>query len=87
MRKTNKTIAFVLFFLVILISLSGCGKKETEEESLKKKINAEISYIDSQLISMANLLNNISYSKYKVINKEVEEESEATQNTRKRTRE
>lgn len=70
----------------MLISLSGCKKKETEEESLKKKINTEISYIDSQLISMANLLNNISYAKYKVINKEVEEESGTTQAARKPTK-
>ena len=56
--------------------------KEDETILLKEKINTELSYIDGELISIANGLNNISYSKYTVTTKEVENISGETQQSK-----
>ena len=71
MKKTIKICICILFFLSILINFSGC-KKNNEEDVLKEKIYTELSYIDSELVSILNALNNINYSKYKVMSQEVE---------------
>lgn len=71
MKKRIKLILYIICFLLILINLCGCRKNE-DENMLKEKINTEISYIDSELVSILNGLNNINYSKYKVMTQEVE---------------
>ena len=71
MKKLFKMIVCSTFLLSTLINLCGCKKTE-DENALKQKINTEISYIDSELVSILNALNNINYSKYKVMTQEVE---------------
>lgn len=71
MKKLIKINICILFLLSILINLCGCKKTE-DKNVLKEKINTEISYIDSELVSILNALNNINYSKYKVMSQEVE---------------
>ena len=71
MKKISKIVVCSIFLLSILINLCGCKKTE-DENVLKQKINTEISYIDSELVSILNALNNINYSKYKVMTQEVE---------------
>ena len=71
MKKIIKIGICILFLLSILVNLSGC-KKTDDKAILKDKVNTELSYIDSELVSILNALNNINYSKYKVMSQEVE---------------
>lgn len=71
MKKIIKINICILFLLSILVNLCGC-KKTDDESVLKQKVNTELSYIDSELVSILNALNNINYSKYKVMSQEVE---------------
>ncbi len=61
----------ILFFLLNL--LTGCALFNEEQASIKDKVNTEVLYLDNELISIANKLNNISFEKYSVkIQKEIE---------------
>ncbi|MBR2785920.1 MAG: hypothetical protein IKD76_00180 [Clostridia bacterium] len=48
--------------------MSGCNNLNTsnDSQSLVNKINTEIEYVDGELISVVNELNNIDYTKYKI---------------------
>ncbi len=72
MKKILKINSWLIMCAIMLIILSGCNKSQSEEEELNKKINTEISYIDSELVSIINALNNINYAKYKVITQQIE---------------
>lgn len=79
----NKRIYACVVILSLILILSGCGNKKSEQELLKDKLNTEISYIDSELVSIANALNNINYSKYKLIEEEVENVTNVSSNSSK----
>ena len=73
-------IIFVIL-LAILIYIRFWGSKEGEEYAiLTEKAEGEITYLDSSIIQLMNNLNNISYSRYQVTIKEVNE-SEQQNNT------
>lgn len=63
-----KKIKITLLIFLIAIILSGCADKESLEN---KKIEEEISYIDSKIISMLNKLNNIDLETYKINSNEI----------------
>lgn len=69
--------AFILLLISItLFSLTGCDKKEyNDENSKKEKLDQEMSYLDNKIITMMNRLNNISFSNYKVVSEDVKEEN------------
>lgn len=70
MRK-NKIIFPVLVILsVIVITLSGCNN-DTKNEDMKSKIERELDYLDTQIISILNDLNNISLQNYTVTPEEI----------------
>lgn len=70
MRK-NKIIFPVLIILsVIVITLSGCNN-DTKNEDMKSKIERELDYLDTQIISILNDLNNISLQNYTVTPEEI----------------
>jgi len=71
LKQRVRIILYIICFILILINLCGCKKNE-DENALKEKINTEISYIDSELVSILNGLNNINYSKYKVMTQEIQ---------------
>lgn len=76
MKSVLKPTIIIINILMILI-LSGCkNNNENEEKLLIEKINTEISYLDSELISIINSLNNIHYIGYQVVTQEVENSSE-----------
>ena len=68
----KKCFVILLAFLQIFI-LTGCGNEQNPTELLKAKVTEEMNYIDSKIINMANLVNNISMQNYKVETKEVED--------------
>ena len=55
----------ILFALLLIVTLSGCQKQD-DTEILKLKVNEEIQYLDTNIISMLNKLNNISFENYYV---------------------
>ena len=66
-------IIFVIL-LVILIYIRFWGNNEANEYTiLTEKAEGEITYLDSSIIQLMNNLNNISYSRYQVTIKEVNE--------------
>lgn len=74
-------ITIVTLFLIIIISVGGFfvfGNAKTNEsnnvETLKSKATSEIEYLSSNIISIMNDINNISYSNYKLVNEEIDEE-------------
>lgn len=70
MRK-NKIIFPVLVILsIIVITLSGCNN-DTKNEDMKSKIERELDYLDTQIISILNDLNNISLQNYTVTPEEI----------------
>lgn len=75
MKKILKYVCIITIINIILIILSGCNSNE-EENNLAKKINSEISYIDSELIAIANGLNNINYARYRVVTQEMDTDTE-----------
>lgn len=71
MKKIVKKAFLISLILMLVISLSGCGKEQNED--LNNKVEEEIHYIESILLSMLNGLNNISFENYKINIKEINE--------------
>jgi len=79
MRKN--IIGFSFFILTLLFFLTGCANETANTEETKEKVSQEIEYLDSQIISLANKLNNISLQNYAISSEEVklgEENSSGT---------
>lgn len=56
-------------------TLSSCKSWGSEEKSIEQKVNTEIAYLDGELLSIVNELNNIKYSRYKVAVQEIQNPS------------
>lgn len=76
-KLTNlRKIVLLILIISILFSLTGCSMKEKiDENSKKEKIDQEMSYLDTKIVTMMNRLNNISFSNYRVISEDVKEEN------------
>lgn len=77
-EKFLKSIILIILIIFVFFSLTGCGKKQSEEELSKQKLDQEIQYLDTKFVSLMNMLNNISFSNYKVTSEEVKEEKDET---------
>lgn len=75
-QKIFKTIILIILITFMFFTLTGCGKKQSEEELAKQKLDQEIQYLDTKFVSLMNMLNNISFSNYKVTSENVKEEKE-----------
>ena len=73
MKKIFKSIIVISVILFYSLILTGCDSTNNEK-SLEKKVNTEILFLDNELISIANSLNNIDYSKYKVNVQEIKKD-------------
>ena len=76
-------ITIISLFIIILISLGGyfwySNAKSNESNSvqtLQEKCLSEINYLGTEIIEMANMLNNISYTNFEIQSKEIEGESQ-----------
>lgn len=59
---------------ILLFVLTGCSNQNNQnnQDNLKSKIKEEISYLDNNLISTLNIVNNLSYDNYKVSRKNIQ---------------
>lgn len=80
-----KTVFFIAFiFTIFLLLFTGCTNKNISNEDTKTKVIEELEYLDSQIVSIANKLNNISMQNYAISSEEVslgEETSNGTSST------
>lgn len=67
MKKIFKTI---IIFLIAIFFLSGCTLNQNTI-SLNDKVKEELLYLDTEIISLINSLNNISIENYKIATKEI----------------
>lgn len=67
MKKIFKTI---IIFLIVIFFLSGCTLNQNTI-SLNDKVKEELLYLDTEIISLINSLNNISIENYKIDTKEI----------------
>ena len=67
MKKIFKTI---IIFLIVIFFLSGCTLNQNTL-SLNDKVKEELLYLDTEIISLINSLNNISIENYKIATKEI----------------
>lgn len=69
--KKNICIKIIIFILIlgIMFILTGCSNGE--ENDINKKIDQNIDFLDNKIISMLNLINNISFTDYGVVTEEI----------------
>lgn len=74
MRKSLKYIIYCIMMFILLFVLTGCSNqnKQNNQDNLKSKVKEEISYLDNNLISTLNIVNNLSYDNYKVSSKNIQ---------------
>lgn len=74
MRKSLKYIIYCIMMFVLLFVLTGCSNQNSQnnQDTLKFKVKEEISYLDNNLISTLNIVNNLSYDNYKVSSKNIQ---------------
>ena len=80
MKKNIIGFSFFILILTLIFFLTGCSNETTNEDT-KSKVAQELEYLDSQIISLANKLNNISMQNYVISSEEVnlgEENSSGT---------
>ena len=80
MRRNILGFSFFILMLILIFFLTGCSNETTNEDT-KEKVAQEIEYLDSQIISLLNKLNNISMQNYAISSEEVnlgEENSSGT---------
>ena len=89
--KKNKYFIFfissIVFILIISISITIFSKSNSN--IIEEKLNQEINYLDSEILKMINVLNNIDFSNSVLLkqttveNKDEDKNSENTQNSLK----
>ena len=74
MRKSLKYIIYCIMMFILLFTLTGCSNQNNQnnQDNLKSKVKEEISYLDNNLISTLNIVNNLSYDNYKVSSKNIQ---------------
>ena len=72
MRKNIIGFSFFILMLTVIFCLTGCGNQTTNNENTKEKAIQEIEYLDSQIVSLVNKLNNISMQNYAISSEEVD---------------
>lgn len=69
MRKCKMTFLGLVIFSIFAVALAGCNNNTTNED-MKSKIARELDYLDTQMVSILNELNNISLQNYTVTSEE-----------------
>lgn len=77
----------LIFFLIMCFFLTGCSNSESDESKLKEKVKEELRYLDSQIISIMNSLNDIHTENYIVVSKQIEDSTSKESEEKKSTSE
>ena len=74
MKKIVKYILYFILTIILTLVLAGCSNQNSDnnQETLKAKVKEEISYLDNTIISILNIVNNLSYDNYKVSSKNIQ---------------
>lgn len=67
MKKNLKSFFIIMILLLIL---SGCSMNKNNI-TLNEKVKEELLYLDTEIISLINSLNNITIENYKIDTKEI----------------
>lgn len=79
-------IILSIIMLGVLIYIKFFSSSESKEYALlKEKAEGEVVYLDNTIIGLLNRLNNISYSRYDVIIKQVNENQQQSMNSKSST--
>lgn len=71
---------FLILIIIMLLILSGCANDNTQED-IQTKVIQELDYLDTQIISMLNSLNNISLQNYTVTSEQINTGSPSSNNS------
>lgn len=82
MKKILKYVLYiVLVVLIIFIFIRYFNQNNKDnQETLKSKVKEEIAYLDNTIVSILNVMNNISYDNYKVSSKSVQSSQQSGNN-------
>lgn len=71
MRKNKILFGFLLLCVISSIILTGCNDDDISSEDNKEKVLQELDYLDTQIVSILNKLNNITLQNYTITSEEV----------------
>ena len=71
MKTYLKNIISSIIIFILLITLTGCDNKDKDESLLNEKVSEELKYLDLEVVSLINSLNNITIENYKISAKEI----------------
>ena len=74
--KKLKTLFFILFLILLALTLTGCSNKDSNKE----KAVSEVKYLENKLVSLLNSMNNVQYENYKITTTKIEDESTSDSN-------
>ena len=69
MKIYIKKLFIILILFVLLVVLTGCG--EDDSNILNQKVKEELLYLDLEIVSLINSLNNITIENYKISTQEI----------------
>ena len=71
--KKYRIIAYIVLITIIIVisSVIYVNANKNPEEDQKQKISSEMEFLESKLLDLANMMNNIQTSKYSVTVKDV----------------
>ncbi len=70
MIKYKKIFIIIFICILIIFGLVGCNNNSTAEDT-KSKVTQELDYLDTQIVSISNNLNNIELQNYTLTSEEV----------------
>ena len=69
MKIYFKKFFIVIIIFTLLLVLTGCG--EDDSNILNQKVKEELLYLDLEIVSLINSLNNITIENYKISTQEI----------------
>ena len=70
MRRNKEVFLILIICFTLILALTGCQKKITNED-IKSKVIQEIDYLDIKIVTILNLLNNLSIQDYTITSEEI----------------
>ena len=84
MKKYIITIAVILGVMLIMFGsyyIYSNTSSQEDVDTLKSKVDEEIKYLDSVIVSIMNKFNNITYANYKIVEEKVTSQNQNQKNS------